>query len=192
MNLKHLTAADFVRQPWKNGGGSTTQLAVEGDGDRWLWRLSAADVGESGPFSDFTGYERTIMLLEGHGMDLDVDGRVKALHTLFEPFVFDGAARTHCRLRNGPVRDLNLMVDRERARGSVQVVDPDRFRGMPLDAPHALVQALRGWSRVTVDGHDVQLAAGEVLRIDDPQGAELAIVGLERHALAAIILIRPC
>jgi len=92
MRFRHLTAADFVRQPWKNGGGSTTQLALEGDDDRWLWRLSAADVERSGPFSDFAGYERTIMLLEGDGMDLEIDGRVAPLRTPFEPFVFDGAA----------------------------------------------------------------------------------------------------
>jgi environmental stress-induced protein Ves len=189
MKLKHLTQADFVGQPWKNGGGSTTQMAVEGDAPRWLWRLSAADVEQSGPFSDFRGYERTIMLLEGDGMDLDIDGRAVTLATPFEPFVFDGGAKTQCTLRNGPVRDLNLMVDRQRAHGSVQVIDPDRFRGMPLHAPYVLVPALRGWSRVTLDGHDVQLAPGELLRMDDAHGAELAIVGLERKSLAALILI---
>jgi environmental stress-induced protein Ves len=190
MRLEHLTAADFVRQPWKNGGGSTTQLAVEGDGERWLWRLSAADVEQSGPFSDFSGYERTIMLLEGDGMDLDVDGRRTTLRTPFEPFVFDGAARTRCTLRGGPVRDLNLMVDRARATGSVQVVDPGRFRAAPLDAPFALVYALRGRIRVAIDRLDVSLAPGELARVDDAQSAQLTLAGLERGARAALILIR--
>jgi environmental stress-induced protein Ves len=191
MRFRHLTAADFVRQPWKNGGGSTTQLALEGDDDRWLWRLSAADVERSGPFSDFAGYERTIMLLEGDGMDLEIDGRVAPLRTLFEPFVFDGAAKTTCTLVSGPVRDLNLMVDRKRARGSVQVVHPDHFRGARIDAPWALVHALRGWTRIAMPGVEVSLAPGELLRLDDPRGAELSLLGLERGARVALILIRP-
>ena len=191
MRFRHLTASDFVRQPWKNGAGSTTQLAVEGDGERWLWRLSAADVERSGPFSDFSGYERTIMLLEGDGMDLDVDGHVVELGAPFEPFMFDGGARTSCTLRAGPVRDLNLMVDCRRARGSVQVVAPDHFRGARLDAPWALVYALRGWTRIAMDGVDVSLAPGELLRLDDARGAELALLGLERGARVALVLIRP-
>ena len=190
MKLRHLTATDFVRQPWKNGGGSTTRLAVEGEGERWLWRLSAADVEQSGPFSDFSGYERTIMLLDGGGMDLEIDGRVMTLGTPFEPFVFDGGAKTHCTLRAGPVRDLNLMVDRRRASASVQVVAPDHFRGARLDAPWALVYALRGWTRVAMDGVDVSLAPGELLRLDDARSAELGLLGLERGARAALILIR--
>lgn len=190
MRFRHLNSGDFVRQPWKNGGGSTTQLALEGDGDRWLWRLSAADVEQSGPFSDFAGYERTIMLLEGDGMDLEVDGRVTALRVPFEPFVFDGAAKTSCTLLGGPVRDLNLMVDRKRARSSVQAVHPDHFRGARLDAPWALVYALQGWTRVAMDGVDVSLAPRELLRLDDARGAELSLLGLERGARVALILIR--
>ena len=190
MKFRHLNAADFVRQPWKNGGGSTTQLAVEGDGDRWLWRLSAADVAQSGPFSDFAGYERTLMLLDGDGMDLEIDGRVTTLRTPFEPFVFDGAAKTNCTLLGGPVRDLNLMVDRKRAQSSVQAVHPDHFRGARLHSQWALVYALRGWTRVAMDGIDVSLAPRELLRLDDPRGAELSLLGLERGARVALILIR--
>jgi environmental stress-induced protein Ves len=190
MKFRHLTAADFVRQPWKNGGGSTTQLAVEGEGERFLWRLSAADVEQSGPFSDFSGYERTIMLLEGDGMDLEIDGRTVQVHTPFEPVVFDGAAKTRCTLRAGPVRDLNLMVDRARAHGSLQVVHPDHFRGARIDAPYLLVHASQGWTRVAMDGVDVSLAPDEVLRVDDARGAELALLGLERGARVALILIR--
>jgi environmental stress-induced protein Ves len=191
MKATHLTAAQFARQPWKNGGGTTTQLALEGGGDRWLWRLSAAQVERAGPFSDFAGYERTIMLLEGGGMDLEIDGRSVKLDAPFEPFVFDGGAKTRCTLHRGPVRDLNLMVDRTRARGSVEVVDPDGFHDARVQARWALVYALRGRTRVTTDGVDVKLGAGELLRVDDAQGAGLALASLGPDALVALILIQP-
>lgn len=190
MRTTHLTTRDFVRQPWKNGGGSTTQLAVERDGAEWLWRVSVADVERSGPFSDFAGYERTIMLLEGDGMDLSIDGRPAALDTPFVPLAFDGAAKTTCTLRGGPVRDLNVMVDRRRARASVEALDSNRFPGLRLDAPWVLAYALRGATRVVAGDADVALARGELLRLEDAEGSNLALVGLERDARVALIVIQ--
>jgi environmental stress-induced protein Ves len=32
MKATHLRTADFTRQPWRNGGGYTTQLAVHEEG----------------------------------------------------------------------------------------------------------------------------------------------------------------
>jgi environmental stress-induced protein Ves len=191
MKAAHLTARDFTRQPWKNGGGSTTQLAVEGDGERWLWRVSVADVEGSGPFSDFAGYERTIMLVEGEGMALDIDGKSITLDLPFEPFVFDGGARTTCTLTGGRVRDLNLMVDRARARGTIDVIDPNIVPGVRIEAAWALVYALRGGTRITMDGLDVPLAPGELLRLDEAAGAELGLVSLDHTALVALIRIQP-
>ncbi len=51
----HLTAADYTRQPWKNGRGTTTELwRQDRDGALWV-RLSRAAVVEDGPFSLFPG-----------------------------------------------------------------------------------------------------------------------------------------
>jgi uncharacterized protein len=190
MNLVHLKAGDFTRQPWKNGGGVTTQLALHEEGERWVWRLSVAQVDQSGPFSDFAGYERTIMLVEGAGMELEVAGRAtEALRLPYRPFVFDGGAAARCTLVSGPVKDLNLMVDRERAVGSLDVIDTNRFRGTRLDARWTLAYALRGWTRVVANDLECTLAPGELLRVDGARGAELDLVGLDRSALVALIRI---
>ena len=170
MKALHLTARDFVRQPWKNGGGSTTQLAVHGEGDRWLWRVSVADVATSGPFSDFPGYERTILLLEGDGMELTVDGARTTLDRPFVPFTFDGDATTTCRLLGGPVRDLNVIVDRSRARATVEVVENATVR---IASKSALVYGLDAAARV----EPYAVARGELLRIDAAEGASLEVAG---------------
>jgi hypothetical protein len=61
--------------PWRNGGGTTSEIAVEpAPGGRFRHRLSIADVTASGPFSDFAGYDRHILLLAGRGFTLRVDG----------------------------------------------------------------------------------------------------------------------
>jgi environmental stress-induced protein Ves len=125
MSLRHLAASEFIRQPWKNGGGTTTELARHDEGGAWLWRISIAEVGTSGPFSDFSGYQRTIMLLDGAGMELTFDcAPAVILGEPMRPFTFDGGWKTTCRLLDGPVRDFNVMVDRNRARASISTTPP--------------------------------------------------------------------
>lgn len=156
MKVTRLGADAFRRQPWKNGGGMTTELAREGGGERFAWRVSVADVERSGPFSEFPGCERTIVLLEGDGMELTVDGRVVRLDRPGRPFVFDGASSTTCRLLGGPTRDLNVIVDPSRVRATVAVVE----RRADIIAACALVYRPDG-ELVRIDG-----GAGE--RIDVP------------------------
>ncbi len=70
-----LTPANCRRVPWKNGLGTTTEIAVEAlTTERFLWRVSIADVAAPGPFSTFTGYDRLIAVIEGVGMTLSVNG----------------------------------------------------------------------------------------------------------------------
>ena len=62
--------------PWRNGLGTTTEIAAEPSADgRFHWRLSIADVAQSGPFSSFEGYDRTIAVVAGAGMRLAVAGQ---------------------------------------------------------------------------------------------------------------------
>lgn len=121
--------------PWRNGGGTTTELLVEpgasgreglggreGANERFLYRLSIADVACDGPFSRFEGYDRHIMLLSGRGMTLDAGphGRID-LTTPLEPRSFSGDWDVNGVLVGGAVRDFNLIVDRSRARASLSV-----------------------------------------------------------------------
>lgn len=186
MRLQHLTARDFVRQPWRNAGGSTTELAVHHQGEAFLWRASIADVAASGPFSDFAGYERSIMLLEGDGMELTFDqAPPRLIDTPLKPFVFDGGWKTSCRLLGGPVRDFNLMVDRSRAKGMLSLVPASN-----LEIRHAwtLVHCLQG--KAMIEGKMV--AAGEMVRVDDGEGSVLRISPSSPEPLLATVRIARC
>ena len=77
--MRHLRSSDYRIMPWKNGGGSTTEIAIcpEGSGipgGQFRWRVSIADVVADGPFSRFSGYDRHIMVVEGAGMTLNTRG----------------------------------------------------------------------------------------------------------------------
>ncbi|HET7921932.1 MAG TPA: HutD family protein [Gammaproteobacteria bacterium] len=116
--IVQLDTADARVMAWKNGGGTTRELAVFPPdaaltGKPFLWRVSIAEVGRDGPFSPFPGYDRSIMLIEGAGMQLDMQDAVPVrLTERFKPLRFSGDADTQCALLDGPVRDFNVMTAR--------------------------------------------------------------------------------
>jgi environmental stress-induced protein Ves len=192
VKVAHLTGERFVRQPWRNGAGFTLQLAAWGEAQRWLWRLSAAEVPHSGPFSDFAGYDRTILLLNGCGMELRVGHAAPVrIDRPYEPFSFDGGAATHCRLLAGPVKDLNLMVRRDAARGRLDVRTVKRPVWGSIAERWALIHPLHGSVEVRIGGDSHRVAARELLQVEDARGARIGIVPVDPGALVADIRIQP-
>jgi len=108
-----LIPADAYRaMPWKNGRGITHEIAAEEEQELG-WRLSIATIDCDGPFSDFTGYDRTIMTIDGGDVELhfhDDDTFVKL--DQYRPFQFAGERKVSCRLLSGTVRDFNVMTKR--------------------------------------------------------------------------------
>jgi len=120
-----LRAASYPRMPWKNGGGSTEEITRDaGTGlDGFGWRLSIADIAESGGFSSFAGYQRIITVLQGAGMTLQVDGNTTRALRAFDPFAFSGESQVACTLLNGAIRDFNLIYAPNRYRARLQWID---------------------------------------------------------------------
>lgn len=114
--LHVLRARDHRRMPWKNAGGETVEIAVfpqEADLASFGWRISMATVASDGPFSVFTGIDRTLSILEGQGMELDIAGRPPAMLTqASHPLAFPADAPTSARLVSGTIVDLNVMTRR--------------------------------------------------------------------------------
>ncbi|MBL8519546.1 MAG: HutD family protein [Betaproteobacteria bacterium] len=168
MRFSHLTSDRYLRQPWKNGGGSTLEIARGELEGRMLWRMSIATVAASGPFSDFSGYRRTIMLLAGAGVVLRFedapDQRIDRPHV---PFDFDGGRAVQGDLIDGPAEDFNLMVDSARATGTLAVLDLGAAPlTVTLNHDVALVFVLSGAVQIDASGQRFDLAERETLRID--------------------------
>lgn len=134
--IRLLSPLAYHTTPWKNGGGTTTELAIHPEGAGWddfLWRVGIADIRQSGPFSSFPGVDRSIMLLDcplGSGMTLTIDG--KSVEMVQHEFIdFAGEAVTQGRLRGEAVRDLNVMSRRGAVRhrqGWNSIVSREFFR----------------------------------------------------------------
>ena len=201
LGVKHLHAGDYRSMPWRNGKGTTTELAVGygPDGEtagRFAWRLSLADVPDSGPFSDFTGYDRTIMMVQGDGMTLDFGPNGKAVvDRPFEPVSFKGEWETHCSLHGGPIRDLNVMVARALVRADIGVqrlgAAPPASQVMrPAAGDVLLCHALAGSARVRVGDGEVafDLEPGETLRLDGGRAVPVEIP-VEINGAGAVVLL---
>ncbi len=114
--IRLLHARDYQRNRWKNDGGWTTEIASEpmaDDSVGFRWRVSIAEIESDGPFSQFTGVERDLLLLSGKGIELDIgDAPPQRLDQRFQRIHFNGEDTVQCRLLAGPTRDFNVMVAR--------------------------------------------------------------------------------
>jgi uncharacterized protein len=116
--LRIIRARDCRSAPWKNGGGSTTEIAAEPAGaslDTFDWRVSMARVASDGPFSEFPGIDRTLAVVEGSGLVLTIEGGAPVtLECGSDPISFAGDIPTSARLVAGEIVDLNVMTRRRR------------------------------------------------------------------------------
>jgi len=110
--IKQLSSTDYRQMLWKNGAGYTVELARSaGENlDTFDWRISMADVKSAGDFSRFNGMQRILTVLEGHGIELDIEDKHESLTTL-QSVQFSGDHATRCDLIDGPIRDFNLIYD---------------------------------------------------------------------------------
>ncbi len=152
-SMQIIRRSEFVTTPWKNGGGITHEaLRMPSGGEPFRWRVSVAELGSSGPFSDFSGYRRAMVLLRGGGLRLHfADGSAPVLDEVGDLVQFDGAMQTHCELLAGACTDLNLILSRAVPGNDVRVerlVGPLCMKPLPQNV--LLVFAICG--AVTVDG----------------------------------------
>ena len=153
------------------------------------WRLSSAEVAASGPFSAFPGLERwLLLLLEGAGFRIDFGER--GCVVLDEPRVplrFSGDWPALATLLEGPCTDLNLMVDPDRCRASLQVLHPAAKLTIPLASGTHLVFVAAGslavphWNLHLETRHLLRVEEGpaELTLVPDSGGASLVWIRLE-------------
>ena len=160
----------YAYMPWKNGLGTTCEIARKNkpDSEDFAWRVSIADVKNDGPFSNYNGYTRVICTLEGAGMYLNVDG-VRSPDLLpYDPYVFSGASQTEGLLLDGAIRDFNLIYapDLYHARFQwVNVTEPYVFCS---EASDILIYSVSGVN-AACNEFAVAIPAQGTLKIENPE-----------------------
>ncbi len=119
MPLRKIEARSYRTMPWKNGGGTTTEIARSPDApaerslDDFDWRISMARVDTAGPFSRFGGVDRSLAILDGGAIVLAIEGRgAVRLDRSAAPFAFPADVAVTATLDGGGLEDFNVMTRR--------------------------------------------------------------------------------
>lgn len=184
--MRIIRAAEHRIVPWRNGGGLTREVLVELDPDdpaQFLWRISIATVTEAGPFSRFPGIDRSIAVLDGEGMRLDVDGTAVTLLRGDEPFRFSGEAEVRSQLIDGETTDLNAMTRWDRFSHRMTRV---RCDGLVVPAGPAETNVLLFTGPVILAGAPLDrfdalagLGRGEKIRVRAERPCEMFVIAIE-------------
>lgn len=179
--MRILRAGDYKRMPWKNGGGETVEIAVSPDNAGLAgfdWRVSMATVATDGPFSIFPGIDRTLVILDGSGMVLDIEGSTPVLlTTASDPLAFPADIPVAARLEDGAITDLNVMTRRDGLTHRLVRIDVDGSKTLPLPPSTCLLLCHRGAVSFRQDGKAGALAAGDALLMMDAAETKLEIDG---------------
>ena len=174
--------------PWKNGGGVTVEIAIfpeDASVDNFDWRISTATVASDGPFSVFTGIDRTLSVLEGDGITLSVEGLAdQELKGETPPFSFPADSQTSAKLLGSAITDLNVMTRRGRFTHQVSRYGVTKPVSLSLNGATVLVFCSKG----AVQTGDTQLEVNDCLRFEHCNNAELQLSG---NGIAFVIVLNP-
>lgn len=172
--MRKWTAKDYRTMLWKNGAGSTTELAIFPEGaslDNFVWRLSMATVAEPGAFSYFAQIDRSLAILSGDGLILQCnhDSQSEQIHTLLPsspPFRFAGEDSIYAQLCCGSVVDLNLMTRRDICQHYMQRLFGGEHHVMANDAQQILIYCARGEANID---QACALQTGDLILLEEEQ-----------------------
>ncbi|GGE04340.1 HutD-family protein [Aureimonas endophytica] len=188
--MRVLRSVDHRRMAWKNGGGETVEIAVhpaEADLAGFDWRVSMAHVASDGPFSRFPGIDRTLAILSGAGLRLDIDGLGR--HDLAPgdaPLAFPADVATTAVLKDGPITDLNVMTRRGALRHRVERRTVADALALRVAAPWILLLPRDPLTVTAETGIPVALAAGDALLLEGDTGP--LTLAAERAALFVVTI----
>jgi uncharacterized protein len=192
--MRIIRSSAYRRMPWKNGGGETVEIVIAPAGatlDAFDWRVSMARVASSGPFSRFPGIDRTLAVLTGAGIRLDVAGRgAVTLERTTPPFAFSGDDPAAAELVDGPIEDLNVMTQRTRYRHRLSRISATAPVHLPREG-EILVAITRGAAGTAIaDGEALDIADGDTLLLDHGAAKALEIAPAASAELYLIELWR--
>lgn len=186
-----LRAASYPRVPWRNGGGITAEIAVAPTAATvaggFDWRLSCAEVSVSGPFSEFAGYDRTIVQLSGTPMRL-VSGDKTICLQLGQPHAFAGEDAVYGMV-DELVRDFNCIVRRGRYSAHIESLPLDSTSSCArhLTARLVAIFVAEGSVKVGFERTSSDLRSGDTLLIEGDEAKELSLHALTPESRVLVV-----
>jgi environmental stress-induced protein Ves len=156
------TIVSFARaasSPWKNGLGTTTELAVfppGARGDDFEWRVSIARLDTSAPFSIYPGIERCLAVLRGEMVMVRQSQPPQRLTPHSPPVRFGGDEIVDGQVASGPVLDLNVMCKASHWRATLRRMRWSTQSRVSIAAP-AVLCSISDPMDIEIDGNASRL-----------------------------------
>ena len=178
--MRIIRAAEYRRMRWKNGGGETIEIAVSPPGaslDDFHWRVSMAHVASAGPFSNFSGIDRSLAVIAGDGIELRLGGRgdVKLTRDV-PPYAFPGDLPVDAGLLGGPIDDLNVMSRRGRYRHLLSRMQIAGATTLPRHGDIMIVLARGSGAELRCGRQRETIADGDTIVLDEAEKTKVEIV----------------
>ncbi|WP_369410540.1 HutD/Ves family protein [Parasedimentitalea denitrificans] len=113
---------EIAPAPWKNGRGTTRELAQRSEQGQMVWRLSFADIAQDGAFSTFPGLSRIHTIATGHGLKLSGTNSEYVAKPL-KPVEFDGGLILNATLTDGPCQAFNVIFNPQLTQAQASIVE---------------------------------------------------------------------
>jgi uncharacterized protein len=175
VTLTRLDSARYRRAPWKNGGGVTVDItgasvpgAAPGAWEGVIWRFGWTRIERPGPFSDLSGFDRLLAVVEGRGLVLHpVGAPALDVRARFRPVRFPGEWRIESELEDGPVAVVNLMADRRRA--AIELRFATGIAPLAFEPGALVLYAAAGASTVELSGDAIELAPADAVQVESDE-----------------------
>jgi environmental stress-induced protein Ves len=173
--LTRLDAARYRRTPWKNGGGVTVDIAgawvsgvAPGAWEGVIWRFGRTRIERPGPFSDLSGFDRLLAVVEGQGLVLHCAGAPALdVRARFQPVRFPGEWRIESELEDGPVAVVNLIADRRRA--AIDLRFAAGIAPLTFEPGTLVLYAAAGTATVELSGDSIELAPADAVQVESDE-----------------------
>lgn len=142
--IAYMNVSNVPSVGWKNGGGSTKEIAAfptNAGLDDFIWRVSVAEIKQPGAYSLFPQIDRTQVLISGFSLTLHSQTGLTKRLLAFQPFFFPGEQEWSAE-PEGACEMLNVMTSRVDAVSELEVVRGNlKCKG---DGRHHLLAVVQG------------------------------------------------
>lgn len=152
--MQLLKMSDYIIMPWKNGLGTTAQIAVAPDNQ---WRISAATVKKPNPFSEFKGCQRLLTIWRGSGLLLNDYELLPGI-----VYKFSGETPIMCKNLSPEVIDLGVIYRPEKVAATMNVLSMTESKNLILTKGLNFIFCAEGRFQI----EELIVTEGETLKIN--------------------------
>ncbi len=185
MNAKLINSINHIKTPWKNGQGTTTQIAIYPEtanlaSQNFDWRISSACISQDSDFSLFQNHHRLLSVIAGNGLRLSLNSSTQSekLLTAFQVFEFSGATNIQAKILSPNVIDMGVIYDPNKVSASMIFQKAKQTAERIMTQSHInFIICAQGRLRI----NDFNLLPLDCLRIEGSQTIEIRSDDFNSH-----------